>query len=306
MADSNFHFLRAEWPDLHDAASKAEALAYPDARAACFYSRRGLEVVVHWLYKHDSSLRLPYQDNLSALIHEPTFKQAAGDAVFNKARVIVTLGNRAVHSHRPIATEDAKVAVKELFHVAYWLAHTYARGAKPPPDLAFDLNALPKTTPLPKQTIEQLQQLETKLRERDEKLSTLLADKTTLDAELTRLRVEFAAAKKANTAQADTHNYSEAETRDYFIDLLLKEAGWALDQERDREFPVKGMPNETGEGFVDDVLWGDDGIPLALNEAKRTKRDPRVGQQQAKLYADCLEKQFGRRPIIFYSNGYEH
>jgi type I restriction enzyme, R subunit len=144
------------------------------------------------------------------------------------------------------------------------------------------------------------------LREKDEKLSTLLADRTTLDAELTRLRVEVAEAKKANTARPDEHNYSEAETRDYFIDLLLKEAGWALDQERDREFPVKRMPNETGEGFVDYVLWGDDGIPLALNEAKHTKRDPRVGQQQAKLYADCLEKQFGRRPIIFYSNGYEH
>ena len=303
---SNFTFLKTEWPDLHDAASKAEALAYPDARTACFHARRGLEVMVHWLYKHDASLKLPYQDNLSALIHEPTFKQAAGDAVFNKARVIVTLGNRAVHSHRAIATEDAQVAVKELFHVAYWLAHTYARGAKPPPGLAFDPNALPKTTPLPKQTIEQLQRLETELREWDEKLSALLADKTVLDAELTRLRVEIAEAKKANTAQADTHDYSEAETRDYFIDLLLKEAGWALDQERDREFPVEGMPNNEGKGFVDYVLWGDDGIPLALNEAKRTKRDPRVGQQQAKLYADCLERQFGRRPIMFYSNGYEH
>src|SRR5258708_34869341 len=95
---SNFTFLRPEWPDLHDAASKAEALAYPDARTACFHARRGLEVMVHWLYKHDATLKLPYQDNLSALLHEPTFKQAVGDAVFNKARVIVTLGNRAVRS----------------------------------------------------------------------------------------------------------------------------------------------------------------------------------------------------------------
>ncbi len=66
------------------------------------------------------------------------------------------------------------------------------------------------------------------------------------------------------------------------------------------------MPNEKGIGFVDYVLWGgDDGKPLALVEAKRTTRDPRVGQQQAKLYADCLENQFGQRPVIFYSNGYE-
>jgi hypothetical protein len=183
---------------------------------------------------------------------------------------------------------------------------TYGRGTKPAQGLAFDPNSLPKTTPLPKQTIEQLQRLEAGLRERDEKLSALLTDKAAFDAELTRLRAEVAQAKQANTAQADTHDYSEAETRDYFIDLLLKEAGWALDQERDREFPVDGMPNTQGKGFVDYVLWGDNGLPLALVEAKRTKRDPRVGQRQAELYADCLEKQFGRRPVVFYSNGYEH
>jgi type I restriction enzyme R subunit len=115
-----------------------------------------------------------------------------------------------------------------------------------------------------------------------------------------------AAAKQAATAQPDTHDYSEAETRDYFIDLLLKEAGWPLDQTRDREFAVAGMPNNEGKGFVDYVLWGDDGKPLGLVEAKRTRRDARVGQQQARLYADCLERQFGQRPLIFFSNGYEH
>jgi N-6 DNA methylase/type I restriction and modification enzyme subunit R-like protein len=91
-----------------------------------------------------------------------------------------------------------------------------------------------------------------------------------------------------------------------YRDPLLKEAGWALDQPQDREFPVSGMPNQQGTGFVDYVLWGDDGKPLALVEAKRTRRDARVGQQQAKLYADCLEQQCGQRPVTFYSNGYEH
>lgn len=303
---SNFTFLQLEWPGLHEAAGKAEVLAHADPRAACFYARRGLEVVVHWLYKHDASLHLPYQDNLSALIHEPTFRNAVGAAVFTKAKLIKDVGNLAVHSHKPIRQFDALTVIRELFHVGYWLAHSYGRGAKPAPGLAFDANALPKETPLPKQTLEQLQKLETQLREKDEKLSVLLADKTTLDAELQRLRSEIAEAKKVNAARPDDHNYSEDQTRDYFIDLLLKEAGWALDQARDREFPVTGMPNEKGEGFVDYVQWGDDGLPLALTEAKRTKRDPRVGQQQAKLYADCLEKMFGQRPIIFYSNGYDH
>lgn len=306
MSQSNFIFLQAEWPALHESATKAEAVAYPDARTACFHARRGLEVLVHWLYKYESKLRLPYQDNLSALLHEPTFKAATGPAVFAKMVLINRLGNQAVHGHRPVPQQDALTAVRELFHVCYWLTHTYARGAKPTAGLAFNPDALPRSTRLPKQTVEQLQRLETELRERDEKLSTLLSDKAALDAELVRLRGEIAEAKKANTAQADTHDYSEAETRDYFIDLLLKEAGWALDQPRDREFEVAGMPNTQEKGYVDYVLWGDDGLPLALVEAKRTKRDPRVGQRQAELYADCLERRLGRRPIIFYSNGYDH
>jgi Type I site-specific restriction-modification system, R (restriction) subunit and related helicases len=302
---SQFAFLHLEWPDVHEAAAKAEAMAIPDPRTACFHARRALELLVHWLYKYEARLKLPYDDNLSALLHEPSFKQLVGEAVFAKARVIVTLGNRAVHN-RPVAPADGATAARELFHVGYWLARTYAQGAKPAPDLAFDPTALPKTTPLPKQTVAQLQELEARLRERDEKLSALLREKENLDAELVRVRAEVAAAKKANAAQPDTHDYSEAETRDTFIDLLLKEAGWALDQPRDREFEVTGMPNTQGKGFVDYVLWGADGKPLAVVEAKRTKRDPRVGQRQAELYADCLEKQFGQRPVIFYTNGYEH
>lgn len=82
--------------------------------------------------------------------------------------------------------------------------------------------------------------------------------------------------------------------------------GWLLDQERDREFQVTGMPTDSGIGFADYVLWGDDGKPLAVVEAKRTKKDSRMGLHQAKLYADCLEVTYGRRPVIFTTNGYEH
>ena len=303
---SQFSFLQREWPAVFDATMRAEAAVHADPRTACFYARRALELAVAWAYKYDASLKLPYQDNLSALIHDPSFKVAAGEAVFSKARIINMLGNRAVHGHKAIASDDAVVAVRELFHVTYWLARMYGRMGRPAPGLTFNAAVLPRPTPVPRQTAEQLQRLEEGLRERDEKLAALLAHKTTLDEELMRLRAEVATAKQAAAAQPDTHDYSEAETRDYFIDLLLKEAGWPLDQPRDREFEVTGMPNKEGKGFVDYVLWGDDGKPLGLVEAKRTRRDARVGQQQAKLYADCLERQFAQRPLIFYSNGYEH
>lgn len=303
---SNFSFLTPEWPDVREAAARAEAAVHPDPRTACFYARRALELAVHWAFKYDPQLKLPYQDNLSALIHEPTFKKAAGDAVFTKARLIVKLGNHAVHSHAPVRQYDALSAVRELFHVAYWLAHTYARGARPAPGLAFDPAALPKSAPDPRHTADQLQKLQAELEHRDESLKSLLADKGALDDELKRLRAEVAAARQAATAIPDAHDYSETETRDYFIDLLLKEAGWPLDEPRDREYPVTGMPNGDGAGRVDYVLWGDDGRPLAVVEAKRARRDARAGQQQARLYADSLERQFGQRPVIFYSNGYEH
>jgi type I restriction enzyme, R subunit len=95
-------------------------------------------------------------------------------------------------------------------------------------------------------------------------------------------------------------------SRMHLIDVLLLESGWELTDERDREFEVSGMPGKDGRGFVDYVLWGDDGKPLGLIEAKRTTKSPKVGRQKAKLYADCLERQFGQRPVIFYTNGYEH
>ena len=306
---SHFTFLRAEWPEVFEAARRAEVGATRDPRTACFYARRALELAVAWVYKHDPALQLPYQDNLSALIHDPSFKATAGEAVFTKARLINSLGNRAVHGARAIPVDDAVTAVRELFHFSYWLGHTYSRGARPQPGIGFDASALAAPEPAAAQqpqSADQLRALEANLRERDEKLAALLADRSALDDELQRLRAEVAAVRQAATAQPDTHDYSEAETRDAFIDLLLGEAGWPLDQTRDREFEVEGMPNNQGKGFVDYVLWGDDGRPLALVEAKRTRRDPRVGQQQAKLYADCLEARFGQRPVIFYSNGYEH
>jgi type I restriction enzyme R subunit len=306
---TNFSFLLPEFPTLHSEAVRAEELAQSDPRSSCFYARRVLELAVTWLYRYEGSLKTPYQDHLSALIHEPTFQQLVGPALFAKAKLLKDLGNLAVHSTKPISTQDSVSAVRELFHLCFWLARNYARKARPADGLIFDPALLPQTTTLPTQTLAQLQALAEQAeqaREKDEQLAALRSGQALLDEELKQARAELAAARAAASAQPDTHDYSEAETRDYFIDLLLKEAGWPLTDERDREYPVSGMPNEQGQGFVDYVLWGADGKPLALVEAKRTRRDPRIGQQQALLYANCLEAQFGQRPVIFYTNGYDH
>jgi len=291
---------------VHDAAHRAEALANSDPRAACFYARRALEIAVAWVYEHDGTLNLPYREDLSALIHESSFRNLVGQAVFYKCRAIKDLGNHAVHSHKPVTQAEAVAAVRELFHVCYWLARTYAKGAKPDAGTTFNPLALPAAQEGPRQTLAELQELSARLASEREKALAALAERDELDEALKQARAELEAIKKANAATPDSHNYSEAETRDLFIDLLLKEAGWALDKPEDREYEVAGMPNAQNKGFVDYVLWGDDGKPLGVVEAKRTRRDPREGMHQAKLYADCLEAKFGQRPIVFATNGYEH
>lgn len=303
---SNFSFLRAEWSFLHEAAHKAEQAIHHDPRTACFYARRGLELGVAWLYAHDKAFKVPYQDNLSAFLHEPSFRREVGDALFTKAKLIKDLGNMAVHSQKKVGESDALSAVRELFHFCFWLARHYGRASRPDPGLAWAPALLPKAAAAPALTQPQLQQLSQQLEQRNEALATLRNEKAALDAELQQLRAEVAAAKQANAQEPDTHDYSEAETRKAYIDLLLREAGWTLDPLKNFEVEVSGMPNEQGKGYVDYVLWGNDGKPLMLVEAKRTTRSPKVGQQQAKLYADCLEQRYGQRPVIFYSNGYEH
>ena len=106
--------------------------------------------------------------------------------------------------------------------------------------------------------------------------------------------------------------FTEDETRKLFIDIMLKEAGWDILTEKGLvaaekaciEIKVEGMPKGSGIGYADYVLYGKDGKPLAVIEAKRTSKDVAAGRQQAEQYADCLERKYGRRPVIYYSNGF--
>ncbi|MGN6607785.1 MAG: DEAD/DEAH box helicase family protein [Jatrophihabitans sp.] len=307
---SNFAFLRTEWPQLYDPAARAEQLAAGDPRAACFYARRCLELALSWLYDADSTLVRPYRDDLSARIWEPSFRSLVGNDIQTKADLVRRRGNDAVHRNTPISPNESVATLGQLWQVLFWLARHYSRDpANIPADgTAFDATAVPKPVSAQVRAQRQAELVEQQRRfeQVDAEAARLRDANVSLEAELEALRAEVAAAKAVNDARPDEHDYNEAETRDLFIDLLLKEAGWALDRREDREFEVTGMPNNQGKGFVDYVLWGDDGRPLGLVEAKRTRRDAKVGERQAELYADCLEGMFGQRPVIFCSNGYEH
>ncbi|WP_030734019.1 DEAD/DEAH box helicase family protein [Streptomyces griseus] len=311
----NFAFLRAEWPALYDEATRAERLIHHDPRAACFYARRAVEIAARWMYDKDTSLSEPYKKDLAAMLHEPSFRQLVGPTVNAKMDLIRRHGNNAVHKAAPVPKTVAEASVKELFHSLYWFARTYTRQASalPSAGLEFDTSAVPRPLSPQARALKQAElkakeaEDEARFKEQAEQLAAERAQNADLARQLEELKEQIAATKAANQSVRDTHDYDEQATRDAFIDLLLKEAGWdLLTRGKDTEYPIAtGMPTKTGKGFVDYVLWGDDGKPLAVIEAKRTQRDARDGQQQAKLYADALEKQFNRRPVIFYTNGYE-
>ncbi|SFM99102.1 DUF4145 domain-containing protein [Nitrosomonas communis] len=270
---SNFGFLSAKFRDIATSASRAESHILGDPRAACFHARFTLEAVVHWLYRFESSLRLPYDDSLGALLHEPSFQNLLPQAVFQKARVIQKMGNQAVHSARPVRELDALLVVKELHHICYWLVRSYA-----PDNLPVDVVWQDDRVPKPVNAAEvvprkELEALAHKLAEQHQAAWKQQQERDVLDADLQALRAQLAEIRAKSEAVPDTHDYSESETRHYLIDVDLHRAGWPLERARDREYKVSGMPNHQGIGYVDYVLWGEDGKPLALVEAKKTTID---------------------------------
>lgn len=306
---SNFAFLEPEWPELYAEAQKAERAAFGDPRVSCFYARRALELTVDWLYVADETLQQPYRNALAARIAEPTMKQLAGPVICGKMDVVRLRGNNAVHRKAPVAADDAAKVAAELFHILFWVARQYARNPEhiPADGLAFDASVIPNPVPAEVRRKKQaeIQKMAAESEAPREQLAEERRKRKELDAEILQLRAEIKAAKVANTQLVDRHDYNEAETRSQLIDLMLKEAGWVLDGVNDREYPVTGMPNTSGSGHVDYVLWGDDGKPLGLVEAKRASKSVEAGKQQAKLYADALEQRHGQRPVIFYTNGYD-
>jgi type I restriction enzyme, R subunit len=307
---SNFDFLKPAFPKLYTHAVEAERLAATSPRSCCFYTRFALEQSVLWLYENDPYLRFPYDNKLSTLIHEQTFKDNLKPGIFPKMQTIQKVGNAAVHRSTAVSEKDAQRLVQELFHILYWLCRAYGPNGRTLPTLTFDPSLIPQPdTAKADLSNQQLQQLEQQLSQ-SERMRQIEADRRQkTEAELAATQAEVTALKQRNAAIPDTHDYKEADTRRYLIDILLKEAGWDITAPDFTEYPVTGMPivksTDSGNGRVDYVLWGNNGNPLALVEAKRTTADPTQGKHQAKLYADCLEAQFEQRPVIFYTNGYQ-
>ena len=273
-------------------AEKSIAVANVSCTILC---RRALELAVKWIYANDRELVLLYQNNLSSLVYDINFKSMINEKVFNGMTYIIKLGNFSVHSNKKVTRKEAVLCLKYLFDFMDWIAYYYDSNYV---ETKFDEGKLPgeSSANLKK---EEREELENKLVEKDEKIEKILKENEELREKLTKQRTS-----KKTAYNFKVSDISEFETRKQFIDLDLKIAGWDSTNIRE-EVEVKGMPNTQEIGHVDYVLYGENGKPLAVVEAKRTSKDAKIGQQQAKLYADCLEKEYAQRPIIYYTNGKE-
>lgn len=292
---SNFSFIPPDWEDISLTPQEAEQHVHSAPLYSAMLCRKSLEEWVRWMYEHDEDLTLPYDTSLSSLLHNQEFKKIVAPIQFERINLIRKQGNTAVHTSAKIKPQEVLHTLKLLHGFIGWIVRIYSEERPEIP--IFQESIIPKDQGKDKSK-EELQKLEAAFHAQQD--------------ELVKLQNELASIKQIKEQNIafipPPIDPNEDFTRKLYIDTLLREAGWDPNGNLVPEYPVKNcMPQadgKKGDGYVDYVLWGDDGKPLAVVEAKRTKRDPRVGQHQAKCYADCLQKEFGQRPVIFYSSGF--
>ena len=314
---TNFSFLKQEFPDIYSDAHQAEHHAITAPRYCALLCRSSLEKAILWMYNNDPDLTLPFDTKLAALIHEPCFRNSINQQMFRELNLIRTNGNNAAHG-KSVNQVESMASLKCLFRFLSFLSKSFSNDN---PAIEPFNEALIPTGNESDKTVAELQRIANKLSTQTDKLKEerIKTEQLAKENELLRQQIEKhneqMAARKDQRRKLPEENRAipellpEAATRKIYIDLLLKEAGWEiLRPGRELEFEVTGMPlstNPSGIGYADYVLWGDNGLPLAVIEAKKTMVDAKVGKHQAELYANCLEQMMGQRPIIFFSNGFE-
>ncbi len=269
------------------AAIAAERILHIDPSACILNCRRAMEFAVKWMYSVDDSLVRPWQDKLVSLMSNEDFRDIVGTDIYRRMDYIRIMGNNAAHNNKKITEEQAVLCLENLFIFLDFIAYCYGKEYT---ERHFDKALLQeqavKTGPV--------------VHIPDVNLDALIAENQKLKEELTARRLE-----QQQTYVPKPLDITEYQTRKLYIDAMLEDAGWMEGKNWLNEVELAGMPNKSNVGFADYVLYGDDGKALAVIEAKRTCVDVAVGRQQAKLYADLLEKKYGRRPVIFLTNGFE-
>ncbi len=289
---TNFDFLKRDpqFGYFAEAAVSAERAMSISPALAATASRTALEIAVKWMYSADDLLSLPYDDRLATLISGEDFKDLLPTGMIAKLDYLRRVGNNATHDPKSINRDQAVLALRNLHSFLDFVAYCYSDNYQ---ETMFDESLL-ETGYMSAVTphIPSAEEVD---------LEELFFENLSNRKELTAKREEQL--KRGYTVKP--MDMTEAQTRKAYIDTMLQDVGWQRGANWVDEYPIDNMPNKTGKGFADYVLFADNGLPLAVIEAKRTSANVESGRQQSVLYADHLEKKFGQRPIIFMTNGYE-
>lgn len=298
---ANFTFLQdqLQYKLFATAAIEAEKVFSATPSMCAVGCRKALELAVKWVYAADREMNMPYRDNLQSLIHEPSFKLALDPKTWEKLPYIIKLGNLAVHTEKAISSSNVLLSLRGLFEFIQWIDYCYGKHYE---ERYFNEQAIPTAKTII--DIEKIKEQEALLLAQNSEIEQLRKQIADLSLQYTSEKVEH-----KQTRNFVAEDISEFATRKNYIDVDLQLMGWTLEgnsMDVSQEFVVDDMNNTTGQkGRIDYVLWGKDGLPLAIIEAKRTSKDPKIGRQQASLYADCLERKYKHRPMVFLTNGFE-
>ena len=308
MKSINFEFLRPENDHLANLGGYAEAVMHVDAGSALTRLRSFAEEVTKSIYSQEQLPRVP-QSSFYDLLSNPVFTDCVSRSLVYQLNYLRQLGNGPAHGLEGKLV-DAESALSTAHEIAKYLAVKYfgkqasgLEGLKKVGDPSAAVMKLQTSVSkyeneLEKQR-EELQRVTEELETERLKASLYLAEPTA---------TQKSSSKSKSQAVADSLSWSEAKTRALMIDAMLLQAGWDVgDADKvGQEFEVDFPSNPSGKGYVDYVLWGDNGQPLAVVEAKKSGNvSLQAGREQARLYADALERMGYVRPVIFYTNGYE-
>lgn len=284
----NFDYLKEEkrFDTFSNVAIAAEKVLYIDPGLCVMNCRRAMEFAIKWMYSVDASLTKPYQENLISLMNTEEFKDIIDEDLFKRMDFIRKIGNEGTHNARKITEEQAMLCLENLHIFFDFVSYCYADNYV---EQSFDRSLMTKEVELPKTP--EISNID---------LDKLMAENASLRASLTEQREE-----KIQSYVTKPLELSEYSTRKIYIDAMLLDAGWREGSDWLNEVKLKGLPTKSGEGFADYVLYDSVNRPIAVVEAKRTCVDVVAGRKQASDYADAIEKETGRRPCIFLTNGFE-
>ena len=287
---TNFDFLKKDpqFDSFADVAMSAEKILNIDMGASVMNCRRAMEFAVKWMYSVDKSLVMPYQDSLVSLINTEEFRDIVDRDLWKRMDFIRKLGNSAAHNGKKITLDKARLCLENLYYFLDFVAYCYGEDYE---EGQFDWQLIEDKKGSVEKAVPQISEVD---------LKALIEENKSLREQLTARREE-----PQPTYVPKPLDLSEYKTRKIYVDTMLLDAGWTEGKNWINEVELPGMPNKSEVGYADYVLYDDAHRPLAVIEAKRTCVDVAKGRQQAKLYADILEKQSGRRPVVFLTNGFE-